>query len=119
MTDVLNPVEIEQLIRETANHIAHGVSVVSNAEAKAREAVRIYDRAYAAAYLAASGPAHEKKYRAELATEAERDAMDIAELAFKHAERTARSLESKLRAYQSVGASVRSMYSGQLSGVGA
>jgi hypothetical protein len=118
VTDVLNPVDIEQVIRETANHIAHGVTVVSNAEAKAREAERIYDRAYAAAYLDASGPAHEKKYRAELATEAERDAMDIAELAFKHAERTARSLESKLRAYQSVGASVRSMYSGQLSGVG-
>jgi hypothetical protein len=119
VNDVLNPVDIEHLIRDTANQIARGVSIVSDAEAKAREAERIYDRAYAAAYLAAQGPSHEKKYRAELATETERDAMEIAELAFKHAERTARSLESKLRAYQSVGASVRSMYAGQLSGVGA
>lgn len=119
MNDVLNPVDIEQVIRETADRIAKGVSVVSNAEAKAREASRSYDRAYAAAYLRAPGPSHEKKYRAELDTEAERDAVDVAELAFKHAERTAKALESKLRAYQSVGASVRTMYAGQLSGVGA
>lgn len=118
MSAPLNPVDIEQSIRETANDIARGVHVVSNAEAQAREAARIYDRAYAAAYLAADGPAHEKRYRAELATQTERDAMDVAELAFKHAERTARSLESKLRAFQSVGASVRQMFSGQMAGVG-
>lgn len=106
----LNPVDIEQSIRETANDIARGVRVVSAAESEAREKVRAYDRAFASAYLAAEGPAHEKKYRAELATEAERDAMDVAELAFRHAERTAKSLEAKLRAFQSVGASVRQMY---------
>jgi hypothetical protein len=118
MSDVLNPADVEQSIREAANDIARGVVIVSNAEAKAREATRIYDRAYAAAYLAAEGPAHEKKYRAELATVGERDAMEIAELAFKHAERTARSLESKLRAFQSVGASIRTMFSGQMGGTG-
>lgn len=109
---VLNPVDVETTIRQTADDIARGVRVVSEAEAKAREAARAYDRAYAAAYLAAEGPAHEKRYRAELATQTERDAMDVAELAFKHAERTAKSLEAKLRAFQSVGASVRTMYSG-------
>lgn len=119
MSAPLNPADIEQAIRETANDIARGVRVVSAAEAEAREKARIYDRAFAAAYLAAEGPAHEKKYRAELATAAERDAAEIAELAFKHAERTAKSLEAKLRAYQSVGASIRTMFSGQLSGVGA
>ena len=108
--EVLNPVQIERSIRDTANDIARGVHVVSNAEAKYRETSRAYDRAFAAAYLAAEGPQYEKKYRAELATEAERDEMDVAELAFKHAERTAKSLEAKLRAFQSVGASVRQMY---------
>jgi hypothetical protein len=118
VTDVLNPVDVEQVIRSTADQIARGVTIVSTAEATAREAERVYDRAYAAAYLTAPGPSHEKKYRAELATEAERDAMDVAGLAFKHAERTARALESKLRAYQSVNASVRAMFSGQMSGFG-
>lgn len=110
--DVLNPADIERSIRETANDIARGVRVVSAAEAEYREKARVYDRAFASAYLAADGPAHEKKYRAELATGRERDEMDVAELAFKHAERTAKSLEAKLRAFQSVGASVRTMYSG-------
>lgn len=108
--DVLNPVDIERSIRETANDISRGVRVVSEAEREYREKVRAYDRAFASAYLAAEGPQYEKKYRAELATGAERDAMDVAELAFKHAERTAKSLEAKLRAFQSVGASVRQMY---------
>ncbi|MER7433168.1 hypothetical protein ABT341_00410 [Pseudonocardia alni] len=110
MTEPLNPVQIEASIRETANDIARGVHVVSNAEAQYREKTRLYDRAFAAAYLAAEGPQYEKRYRAELATERERDDMEVAELAFKHAERTARSLEAKLRAFQSVGASVRQMY---------
>lgn len=109
---VLNPADIERSIRETATDIARGVRVVSQAEAEYREKNRLYDRAFASAYLAADGPAHEKKYRAELATTRERDEVDVAELAFKHAERTAKSLEAKLRAFQSVGASVRTMYSG-------
>ena len=110
MSEVLNPVDVERAIRETANDIARGVRVVSDAEKEARRTRVVYDRAFAGAYLAADGPAHEKKYRAELATKAERDAMEIAELAFRHAERQSRALDGKLRAYQSIGASVRQMY---------
>lgn len=109
--DVLNPAEVEQTIGAVANDIARGVPVVSNAEASARQARRTYEVAFAHAYMAHKGPAHEKKYAAVIATEAEWDASDVAELAFKHAERTARALESKLRAMQSIGASVRAMYS--------
>jgi hypothetical protein len=65
---------------------------------------------FASAYLSHEGPAHEKTYATELVTAAERDVRDIAQLAFKHADRQARALESELRAYQSIGASVRAMY---------
>jgi hypothetical protein len=109
----LNPVDIEGAIRTCADRIHTGVGIVSNAEAKAREASRMYDRAYAQAYLKAEGPAHEKKYRAELLTGRERDALDVAELAYRHAERTAKAIEAELRAWQSVGASVRAMYGAQ------
>lgn len=109
-SDVLNPVDVERTIRETATEIAQNVRVVSEAEREARRTRVVYDRAFAAAYLAAEGPAHEKKYRAELATTAERDAMEIADLAFRHAERQSRALDGKLRAFQSIGASVRQMY---------
>jgi len=108
--DVLNPVDVERAIRETATEIARNVRVVSDAEWQARKARTEYDRAFAAAYLAAEGPAHEKKYRAELATSHERDVMEVADLAYRHAERQARALEGKLRAFQSIGASVRQMY---------
>lgn len=110
MSEVLNPVDIEREISAVANDIARGVPVVSNAEAKAREARRAYDVAFAHAYLDYQGPAHAKKYAATIATEKELEAADVAEVAFKHAERTARALTEKLRAYQSIGASVRAMY---------
>lgn len=110
MSAPINPVDVENTIRETANEIARNVRVVSDAEREARRTRVAYDRAFAHAYLAADGAAHEKKYRAELGTRSERDAMEIADLAYRHAERQARALESKLRAFQSVGASVRQMY---------
>lgn len=117
MSDVLNPVDIESAIRACAERIHKGVKVVTDAEKDAREAVRVYDRAFAAAYLNAAGPAHERKYHAELGTAHERDARDVAEVAFKYAERTARAVEAELRAWQSVGASVRAMY-GTQQGIG-
>lgn len=110
MSEVLNPVQVEQNIRTLANNIARGVTVVSNTEAVARQARREYDVAYAHAYINHKGPAHEKRYQATIETEAELEAADVAELAFRHAERTARALTEELRAWQSVGASVRAMY---------
>jgi len=111
--DVLNPVDIERAIRECARRIHEGVKVVTNAEAKAREADRRHEVAVAQAYMRYEGPAHEKKYAAVLATQEEREALDLAEIEFKYADRTARAIEAELRALQSVGASVRAMYGSQ------
>lgn len=117
MNAPLNPVQIEQAIRTCAERIHNGVKVTTEREREAREARRLYDRAYAQAYLTADGPAHEKKHRAELATGQERETAEVAEVAFRFAERTARAVEAELRAWQSVGASVRLMY-GVETGVG-
>lgn len=110
MSDVLNPVQAEAAIRDTADRIAKGVRVVSDCYREFLAADRAYDRAFARAYMAADGAAHERKYLAELATVAERDARDAADVAYQYARSTARALEEQLRAYQSVGASIRSMY---------
>lgn len=110
MTEHINPVTVEQSIRDLVDRIAKGIPIVSNAEAKAREASRLHDLALARAYLNHGGPAHEKKYAAVLVTEQERTEFDVADLAFRHAERTAKALEAQLRAWQSIGASVREMY---------
>lgn len=109
--ETYNPVQIEQAIRETANRIANGVNECAARYSTWLDADRAYDRAYARAYLSATKmPAHERKYHAELATQTERTARDLADAAYKFAERRARALQEELRAWQSVGASVRMMF---------
>jgi hypothetical protein len=111
--DVLNPADIERHIQEISRRIHEGVKVVSGAERDAREKRRLYDHAFAVEYMKYDGPAHAKKYAAEVATTEQRATAEDAEVVFRHAERTARALENELRATQSIGASVRSMYAGE------
>lgn len=113
MSDVLNPADIEKHIQEISRRIHRGVEVVTAAERDAREQRRLYDLAYAKAYMGHDGPAHEKKFAAEVATTDARSTVDVAEVAFRHAERTARALENELRATQSIGASIRQMYASE------
>lgn len=107
----MNPVAIEQAIRDCSNRIAKGVTVCSNAYSTFLAADRAYDQAFAHAYIEAGGAAHERKYIAELATAQEREKRDLADAAYRYADRQAKALEAELRALQSVGASVRGMYS--------
>lgn len=110
MSDVLNPVDTEQAIRDHSDNIARGVRVVSNAHAAFVKAERDYDLAYARAYMAYEGAAHVKRYAADLATETERIARDAADVAYQHAKRTSKALEAQLMAMQSVSRSVVAMY---------
>lgn len=107
---VLNPVDAEKNIQDCSNRIARGVAVITNAEREARRLRRAFDLAYAHAYKNADGPAHERKYTAEITAMPHREAADVAEVAFKHAERTGRALERELFAWQSILNSVRAMY---------
>ena len=109
--DVLNPTQIESAIREVANRMAEGVQICSDRYAAFLDADHRFDVAYARAYMQHEGPAHEKKYAAVLATRGERDARDAADVAYRHADRRAKALESELRSLQSVGASLRVQYS--------
>src|SRR5699024_9875606 len=106
----MDPVSIEEAIRTCANRIAKGVKVCHDAYTAYLDADRMYDRAYAQAYMQHDGPAHEKKYAAELATGAERALRDQKDAEYKYTDRTAKAIEAELRALQSVGASVRQMY---------
>ena len=107
----LNPVQVESEIRWLGNEIARGIPITSAAEKKMVDAKRHLDREIAEATLDAKGTVMDRQAQVELATQPAREEYDIAYLAYRHAERTAKSLESRLRALQSVGASVRSMYS--------
>lgn len=108
--DVLNPVNVEQRIRDISARIANSASVCNDRYIAFLDADRAYDQAFAAAYMRHEGAAHEKKYAAEIATLQEREARDMTDAAYKYADRLAKALESELRAYQSIGASVRAMF---------
>lgn len=110
MTEVWNPVEVEQKIRQISGRIANGVSVCDKTYRAHLEAQRTYDAAFARAYMAHAGAAHEKRYAAELATVDERERRDEADAAHRYADRQAKALTEELRAMQSVGASIRAMY---------
>jgi hypothetical protein len=115
-TPVLNPVAAEQKIVELSDRIAKGVGVVTSAERESRKAKRDFDLAYAHAYKKAEGPVHLRKYEADIITMGHRETADVAEIAFKHAERTARALEKELLAWQSINSNIRAMYG--VAGVG-
>lgn len=103
-------VAIEESIRQCANRIAKGVSVCANTYAAYLDADRMYDRAYARAYMEHDGPAHEKRYAAELATGAERATRDEKDATYRYAKEQARALENELMALQSVSKSIVAMY---------
>jgi hypothetical protein len=109
----LNPVEFEALIKECSDNIERGPDIIGAAEAKYEQAVSDYELAFAKAYMNHEGPAHEKKYAAVRATQVERERVSETKLVFRHAERTLRALEARLRSLQSRGASVRAMYGAQ------
>lgn len=83
---------------------------MTTAERAAREKKRAFDLAYAYAYKRAEGPVHIRKYEADIATMPHREEADNAEIAFRHAERTAKALEKELLAWQSINSNIRAMY---------
>jgi hypothetical protein len=110
MSQVLNPVNVEENIRTISENISRGVLVCDERYRTFLQADHAYDVAYAQAFLAYQGPANRAKYEAEVATQRERAVRDVADAAYRYADRQARALQDELRAWQSVGASVRSMY---------
>lgn len=108
--DVLNPVNVETRIREISDRIAKSAGVCNERYKAYIDADREYDHAFAVEYMDHAGAAHEKKYAAEVATYDQRQVRDVADAAYRYADRLAKALESELRAYQSIGASVRAMY---------
>lgn len=115
MTEIF-PAQVEQKILELSNRIARSAGECDKRYQALKEAERVYEQAYANAYVRAECPQTEKKYRAVLATVAEREALDVADAAYRYADRLAKSLQSELMAYQTVNRSVLATYS--VAGVG-
>lgn len=107
---VHDPVAVEQKIEETKNRIASGVKVVTAAERDMKAKKRAFDLAYAYAYKRAEGSIKDREYAADIETMPHREESDNAEIAYKHAARTADALEKELFAWQAILKSVSAMY---------
>jgi hypothetical protein len=107
---VHDPVAVEQKIEETKNRIAAGVKIVTGCEKELRAKKRAFDLAYAYAYKNAEGSIKDREYTADIQTMPHREEADNAEIAFKHAARTADALDKELFAWQAILKSVVAMY---------
>ncbi len=109
-TRVLNPVEVEQGIRDAADEVARGVNEYTRVHAAYLEAERIFDLAWAHSYMSVKGPVEERKQQSVLNTEEERKALNVAEVSFKYVDKRLRAAESRLSAFQTLSKSVTAMY---------
>ena len=108
--DIHNPVDVERKIEETKNRIAAGVKIITAREKEMKAKKRDFDLAYANAYKKADGSIKDREYEADIKTMPHRETADNAEIAYKHAIRTADSLEKELFAWQAILKSVTAMY---------
>jgi hypothetical protein len=116
----LTPVQVEAAIQWVLHHLARGVGIVDEAHDAALKTAAAYDRAYAHAFLAYSGPQTEKRHAAEVDEDViiARDDRDVAKLAYEHALRTYRRLEKELSGFQSLNKGMQAAY-GATTGFGA
>ena len=115
----LNPVSVEQHILELTNRISKGIKIFSERYADFLEKDREFDKAYAHAYLRTEGSIKDKEKRAVIDTFESRTERDVAEVAYKQADKLLKALDSELRGYQTISASVRQMYANAGRGEGA
>lgn len=116
--EVWSPVAIEQRLAELDHAITAGVDELATAYEKFATLKNELEKATARAYLAYKGPAHEKKYAAIVATEALRDQLTVADIAYHYAKTRSEALTNgNLKAIQSMSASIRSQY--EIAGRGA
>ena len=108
--DVFNPTDVEKKIEETANRIAAGVKIVTGCEKEMKARKRDFALAYANAYKNADGSVKDREYTADIKTMPHREDADNAEIAYKHATRTADALEKELFAWQAILKSVNAMF---------
>ena len=108
--DVFNPSDVEKKIEETKNRIAAGVKIVTAAERDMKARKRDFDLAWAYAIKRTEGPEYIRKAEAAIDTMPRRAEADDAEIAYKHAIRTAEALEKELFAWQAILKSVSAMY---------
>ena len=105
-----NPASVEKQLWETTEEISRNVLAADEAYREMKRTERVYAHSFEVAYLDAFGPAHEKKYRAGLATAEQLEFKDIAEAAYRLVAAQGAALKVKVEVLRSIGTSVRQAY---------
>lgn len=100
--DLVTPADVEREMVDLTRRIDKAPGVIREYHERVREARKAYKHAYAVEFTRAEGTQLERKLKAELATEKLADALDLAEVEYKHVIDTLDSLRAKLRALQSI-----------------
>jgi len=107
---IRDPAVIEGNIEDTKDRIAEAVKTIDDAELDMKAKRRAFDHEFSRVMATTDGPEYFRKAEATMIAMPEREAADLAEIAYHHAEREARSLEKELFAWQSILNSVRAMW---------
>lgn len=107
---IMTPIAVESRIRSIADSILRGADIVHELRVRHENLKVTYDLAFARASMAAEGPMYARRWRAEEATHELRQQLAVAYTAYRHGADKLDALKSELRAYQSVGASIRAAY---------
>ena len=108
------PFEVEREMVELNHRIMNAPNVIRDFHNKAREAEKTYKMAYNVALLRADGTQAEKKAYAELETQEQRDAWEIAKVEYKYVQDVLNALKAKQRGLQSISSLMKaSMFSPQ------
>jgi hypothetical protein len=115
--DLLTPADVERAMIDLTHHIDKAPKALKGYHEAVRSARAEHRRAYAVAYSQAEGTQLDRKMAADLETQEELDAVDIAEVAYKYASDTFDAYRTKLRALQSVSSLMKASMFGQQGGI--
>jgi hypothetical protein len=113
MSEVLNPVELEQQILDVKRHIHRGVEVFSEKLADFLAAETEYEHRESVAYLEWDGPQTEKRHAARVAVHDARKRMNDAKVQLRYTEKKLDALIAELSALQNLNKGVRAMYNAE------
>lgn len=110
MSDVLNPVDLEQQILDIKNRCHNGVKIFSQKHGVMLEAETEWEHARSIAFLEHEGPQTEKRHAAEVEAYEKRQALDVARVEFEYTKRKLDVYIAELSALQNLNKGVRAMY---------
>lgn len=113
MSDVLNPVDLENQILDIKNRCHNGVKIFSEKLEAFLDAETEYEHAESQAYLDHDGPQTEKRHAARVAAYDHRKVMNKAKVEYRYVEKKLDAYMAELAALQNLNKGVRAIYNAE------